>query len=305
MRFANWYKHKRAVPSNYNHVVILSAFTLLALLAACVPDVSTSDGIERQPSLVPTATVLPFLPTEDPLASVGRNEPTSAALVAEGDFDEDPQLTVVVPTAQYVPLTIVDAIGGTSSVGFYGAAQRPAPNILLLHDSQQDGDVWFTIAPQLQAAGYNVFAANLSGRRLNPADQDWVSVIVEIEALAAFIGNMQGIAAPQLTIMGLGTGADAALFGCAAIENCSSVVAVSPRNNLPDLSYVNLNFGTRRVLLFSADDDPDAVLAAEVLVAQILNGVEWQRYASGGRGSALLRAHPDAVSRILQWLNQG
>lgn len=270
-----------------------------------MPEVSTDDGIEREPSVQPSATVLPFIPTDVPNSSIGRSEPTSAALVGEGDADENPELTLVIPTSQYVPLNIVSAQGRTLSMGFYGAPQRPAPSILLLHDTQQDGDVWVNVAPQLQSAGYNVFTADLPGRRDDPSVVDWPAVVSEVENFATYIGNMTDIAAPTLTLAGIGTGADVALVACARLGNCLSVVAISPRNALPRLGISGLEFGVRRVLVMTADDDAAAVAAVEVLRAELGESMSWQRYTTGGRGIELFRTHPDATAFITTWLQGG
>ncbi len=283
-------------------ILLVLVACLLVIATACTPEVASDDGVTREPSIAPSATVLPLLPTEAANSSIGRSEPTSAALVGEGDADEDPALTLVVPTAQYVPLNIITADGRSLDLGFYGAAVRPAPNILLLHDSGQDGDVWVNVAPELQAAGYNVFTANLSGRRQAAAEVDWPAVVAEVEGLATYIGNMTGITSPQLTVAGIGTGADVALVACGRLATCNGVIAISPRNDVPGLNYIDLNLSTRSVLLMSADDDTGALLAVEVLRGQLGGVVTWQRYTTGGRGIQLLRAQPDALSVMRNWL---
>ncbi len=281
----------------------LSCFLGVLLIAACVPNISTPTP-EGPATLAPSPTVLPFLPTEDSTNALGRSNPTSAALPAEGELDTAGLFTptLLEPTAQHIPLQFFAEDGTILSVSFYGAAIRPAPMILLLHDIDQDQDAWGIYAPQLQALGYNVYLMNLRDRRKNAFEVNWALVISDVRLVIQNLLNSNTINNGQVAIVGLGTGANVAIFACAQMPSCTQTVAISPRPNLPELDFTAIASSYaqsgRRLSVFSADDDPEGTTAATDL-NNIINGIIWQRYSSGGRGSELLRNQPDAFNQLL------
>lgn len=279
---------------------------LVCIGAACTPTPGQPLDVNREDMLAPSPTVLPFMPTEDANEFLGRSEPTSAALAAEGQPSEEANETEAYPTAQYVPLQIFAPDGTLLPVLFYGAAQRPAPLIMLLHDSNQDGDVWISTAPQFQQAGYNVLVTDLRGRRQDPATVDWSVLVEDIQTLIANVQGMAGISTERVLTMGLGTGATLALALCAETIGCSDTVAISPYAEATGLDMRNLvgQLGNRAVLLVSADDDDLATTGAERFAALLGGAATWQRYTSGGHGDELLRGQPELLTYIVQWLAQ-
>lgn len=280
------------------------------VVAACGPLAAspTPTPDNRPASLVPSATILPFLPTQDAASSFGRSNPTTAALAAEGELDTAGLLTptLLEPTAQYIPLQFFADDGTLLEVVFFGAALRPAPMILLLHDSSQDGEVWASYASQLQTLGYNVYLTDLRGRRDDPVDVDWLAVVSDVVTIVQNLSNTTAINTSQSTMIGIGTGATVALFACSQMATCTQAVAISPRPSLAGLDSSQLSGGYgqgRRLVLASADDDENGALMAADLNLLLGAGMTWQRFDSGGRGLDLLLNQPTLWTQIVTLLS--
>lgn len=275
---------------------------LVVMLVACVPSIATPTP-SGPATLAASPTVLPFLPTNDEAASIGRSNPTSAAIVAEDDAIETSLFTptALAPTAQFVPLQIFAADGTLLPVIFFGAPTRPAPMILLLSDSGEDSDVWVSGAQQFQAAGYNVYLLNL--REVdNQVDGDWSVVVSDVQVVAQNALNATTINTGRIIVAGLGTGGNIALFTCGQLTGCTHSIAISPRPSIAGLNISVLpslyNQG-RSLLLMSADDDEGGSQAATEINTVLGGALNWQRYSNGGRGSQLLLNQPDIVQQIL------
>lgn len=273
------------------------------LIGACVPTIATPTP-EGPAPLASSPTILPFLPTDDVASSIGRSNPTEAALIAEGELADTGLYTptLIEPTAQHIPLQFLATDGTLLTVSFYGAAVRPAPLMLLLHDSGQDSDAWGLYAPQLQAAGYNVYLTDLRGRRDDPDEVDWAVVVSDMLTILQNVTSSTNINTGQVSIVGIGTGGNVAMFACAQIVSCTQAVAISPRPHLSDFNFSVLesSYGQgRRITVFSADDDEAATLATSELSNVLGSVMVWQRFSTGGRGSELLRNQPDALAQLL------
>lgn len=257
--------------------LLLVALILTACTERQIP--TPTPQINREPSLQPSATVLPFISTDSPDISIGRSEPTSAALAAEGQPSQEAPIPPE-PTQGVIPLQFILDDGGVSQVLFYGAPTKPAPYLILLHDEGQTSTDWEILPTLLQNAGYNVFIPSLPGQ---PTVADVVVIEENIRLFSNTVVN-------TMIIIGAGTGANIALAACAELSSCIGVIAVSPRDNAPSLS-------TKQLLLVSADDDTIGTVQAERLRTD-----DWLRYSSGGRGLTLLDNQPDLSQSIIIWI---
>jgi hypothetical protein len=160
---------------------LIGGIVLGQMLGACLEVPTPTPTVERAPSLQPSPTFLPFIPTELPDFSIGFSDPTSAALVAEGEPSQEPDLVTGIASREAFPLQFFADDGTVLQVQFFGAANRPAPGILLLHDYRQSGDTWFVAAAELQNVGYNVFVPDLARiQRASEVQVDWAAVLNDI-----------------------------------------------------------------------------------------------------------------------------
>lgn len=263
--FGHWFKKS----------VVVGASGLL--LSGCLTTTPTPTS-DKAPSLAPSATVLPIIPTEIDDIAIGRSDPTHAALAAEGQPSQEPVTYAPLPTMPFVPLQFLTATGTTVEVILYGASLKPAPSALIVHD--EASTTWEPLAIALQNIGYNVY--------LYKADS-LLTVSTVVENAQAITGINNGI----WVMIGIGTGAGAAWQGCDTISGCSQVVLISPLG-------IEAPASTRGLFFLSADDDPISTEQAAWLSTQ--TGATWQRYSSGGHGSRLLTNQPDSIARIIGWL---
>lgn len=271
------------------------------LLGACGWEATPTPTDERGPILPASPTVLPISPTEPPDLAVGRSEPTSAGLAAEGEPVDGPGGEAVQPTLEAFPLQAIAGDGTIVQVVFYGALGAPAPNVILLHDADQSGSEWDNFAPLAQRLGYNVFAPDQRGYGRTGGPVDWAKAAEDVPVMIEMIDRLENVSSGQYALIGTGIGADVALVSCAQLATCGAVVVISPREAAAGLAAAAA-LSERSVLIVSADDDPGATTTAEQLNGALTGDHAWQRYSSGGRGSELMRTQPDLAQRILEWL---
>lgn len=276
---------------------------LFILLAACVPpDEGTEDDLERAPSLQPSSTVLPFVVGEPTDVFLGRNNPTQAALAAEGELSEDPTIQAL-PTSQSVPVQVFASDNLLLMFDYYGGLSTDSPVIFLFHDDGEVRSSWDAFASQLQSRGYHVIVPDIRGYGSTGGTVDWEMALQDVQILVnnlSILGRTTSDA--PIAMVGVGHGANLALTGCAAETTCQSAVAVSPSDGVLDTDSAVRNLSTRALLLVSADDD-----SASAATANRLNSIHtgehvWQRYGSGGSGGELFGSQPGLTSQIVDWL---
>lgn len=256
------------------------------------------------PSLEPSATFYPYIPTEPADAAIGRSNPTSAALAAEGEPSQEAP-TVILPTLASFPLQFFADDGTLINVQFFGASTKPAASLFLLHDYGQDSDAWYDQALQFQTAGFNVFVPDLRGYGVEFESLDWALLANDVQAIERNIETtLPDVVNRRLMMLGLGSGANVAFAACASLPNCSGLVLISPRPTLNNLTLEeNLSdYANRSALIVSADDDPDASSIAQTLNSRLSGDYSWQRYSGGGRGTALMRSQASLTPLLIEWV---
>lgn len=293
----------RSVPVRASVMVVLWG-AVFALLTACQPAESTpTEAFTRQPSLQPSATVLPLASGAPSDEFLGRSNPTQAGLAAEGELPDGTVSPPVLATEPSVPLQIFAGDGVLLQVAFYGQAVDDAPLVILLHDENESGASWDAFARQLREQGYAVLVPDLRGHGRSGGQADWQQALQDMQAI---LNNLpaQGInAARPSMVVGVGRGGNLGLVLCAQTVSCRAGVLVSPRPP-QDLDVYNAAsaLGERTLLLVSADDDPAGTQEAQQLSSRASGQAQWQRYSSGGQGGALFGTQLDLSDVILRWL---
>lgn len=204
---------------------IVIAGIIVLLLAGCelLAAEEPTPTIDRLPPLVPSATVLPRIPTENPDSFVGRSDPTRAALAAEGEPSAQPELSQL-PTEASFPITVRAGDVNLRTL-YFPAANTPASAVIWVHD--QNGDTSPFDARLASLPNYHHMILNLRGYGNSGGIQDWSQAANDIAAAVDTVVNLPGVA--QVSVIGLGNGGYATIQGCELAPRCLAAIALNPQ----------------------------------------------------------------------------
>lgn len=231
---------------------------LVLVLAGC-------DGFFDEPTQTPartspviaSATVLPVISPEASDNYIGRSDPTAAALAAEGQpSDEAP--TSLPPTNASIPINVLTEDGLVLRTLYYGAPVQPAPVILLVHGEDGKTDELNLLGQALQSVGYNVMLLYLRGYLPSPGSVDWSLAVSDIKMALDTLQTLPTV--PQYGVLGLGSGASAAMLACAEHAYCNIAVGVNP---LPQANLPGFESGSLPILLLASEDNPTSLQTAQ------------------------------------------
>ncbi len=282
------------------YLFVGTGMLLIALVAsACeTPATPTPTAPIMQPSL----TIDPILPTERQDVSVGRSDATSAALASEGEPSLPAETPTPLPTLDVLPLQAVADDGTVLQFMFYAGRSVQAPTILLLHDTEKEGEEWASFALSLHALGYNVFVPDQRGYGDSGGSVDWALAVSDLQAITSTIVQLGLVIPNPIALIGAGMGANLAVAACAQMTTCITAIALSPQPTPDGLDMNLFALGNRSVFIISADDDEAGTAVAEQLNAGLGGDHFWQRFSSGGRGISLLINQPDLPQRMAEWI---
>ncbi|MCQ3929351.1 MAG: hypothetical protein DPW16_02740 [Chloroflexi bacterium] len=280
-------------------LVAMSVMLLITALSACEAPATPTP---TEPIMQPSKTIDPILPTERQDVSVGRSDPTSAALAGEGEPSQPAQTPTPLPTLDVLPLQAVAEDGTVLQFVFYAGRSSQSPIILLLHDDKKAGEEWANFAIPLQALGYNVFVPDQRGYGDSGGSVDWTLAASDVQAVASSVVRLGLVSPNPIALIGAGTGANLAVTACAEITNCVTVIALSPQPSTTSLEMNPIALGNRSLFIISADDDEVGTAVAEQLNGAFGGDHFWQRYSSGGRGTSLLMNQPELPQRMAEWI---
>jgi pimeloyl-ACP methyl ester carboxylesterase len=281
---------------------------LMLLLMAC--DIPADDATEvpREPSLRPSQTVVPIVVKEPTDAFIGRSDPTRAGLAAEGQLPDNPEVTAL-PTDAFVPLDMFAADGVLLNLNYYGSGGQSSgtPLVVLLHDENENAQVWNAYAQQLHDLGYRVLVPDLRGRGESEGRFDVAQVVADLnDTFANFLPGLDITRDESIAMIGTGLGADLAVIMCAEHSLCRTAIAISPGIGIEGISTTGAaaQFRGRSLFIISADDDPVGTAAAETLNNATTSDHQWQRFSFGGRGGELFGNQLQLRDIINEWLRQ-
>ena len=244
---------------------VCAAIIGVMIVVGCAPAVEPTPSFERAPSLAPSATVLPIIPEDDPNAFVGRSDPTSAALAAEGHPSQDPPLAVQ-PTEQFVPITVLGA-DGTQLSAQYFVASAPAPALLLLHDDDGATASLMTLGSSLRDNGFNVMVLSLRGYGSSSGQVDWSLAGNDARDAINSILTLPDVTG--VAVIGTGRSAAAAMLACSQHTQCAAITLIDP---LPDaasdpVENVAASIGTLPLLMLVSEGRAEAQQTAQIIQA--------------------------------------
>lgn len=264
-------------------------------------------------AIEPSATINPAYVPPTPIVggNIGANNfipgsvPTVSGGLASATITPSPA-----PTQPSLPLYIPSA--GITIVGrYYPAAHHPATAVLLLHGDGEHKEGWGALAMQLQQAGYGTLAIDLRGFGETGGSLDWAQAPSDVTSALGYLHTLPGIDPAHSVIVGSGVGATLALTACSADLACQAAVLVSPRLTIHGLSaqaaltsFTQTAPANKRALLILAASDSATAADANTLDAAFAgSGVHhFQHYPGNEIGMALLNAHPEALTAMVDWL---
>jgi len=243
---------------------LLVLLMIIAIIVACAPVVEPTPAFERAPSLAPSATVLPIIPEENPESFVGRSNPTSAALAAEGHPSQDPSLAPQA-TEQSIPFTVIADDGTVLSSRYFGAGSEFA--MVLLHDENGDLVSMNLLGAALQGAGFKVMTLNLRGYGASSGQVDWSQAAND--ALGGIDSMLTLPEVSRVAILGVGRSATAAMDACGQRAECAAMILVNPTSDggSSPLETVASGIGERPLLMLVSEARADSQQNAQIIQA--------------------------------------
>ncbi len=298
------------LPVTRRAAALCGALIAALLLSACdpelmftpVPPTETIFILPASPTIDPRPPTLPDSEADDRLATqVAAFLPRVPTLLPNSGVTVTP---LPPPTEVFIALQFVMPDGALLEGFLFSAPRRPAPTVLLLHDSDGTKEVWRDFARGWQVGGLNVLALDLRGYGMSGGVRDWARTAQDVVNVLERLRSLPSLDPSRLYVLGVGAGANAALDGCAAASLCRAAVLISP---LPALEGVPLEaaldaYGDRPLLLAYGREDALSAAAAEALAANSRGERRILPYEGGARGIILLEREPNLVEIVARWL---
>lgn len=282
-----------------------------ALLAGCDTLFAT---VTPMPTETPTLVIIPASPTtnpEVPTAASSSDEVLGTQVAvftpAQPPVVGDQASTVTptpAPTQSSIPMQFVMSDGLVIIGTYWGAASRPAPAVLLLHDLGGRKEDWEPFAASLHDAGYAVLAVDLRGHGATGGQPDWTRALEDVKSIYARLSKLPGVETYRVGIVGDGIGANLALLTCADITDCRSVVLLSPALDEQGLKTADAmtRYGIRPVLIAASRGDTPSGSDSAALDKLAKGSHRLLLYEGSAHGLALIRAQADLGGIIVHWL---
>lgn len=273
----------------------LIAIACLLAFAACdniAPTLTPTRPISA-PTLQASATILPFVPAEDPTQLfVGQNDPTAASLPRDSELPPMAAGTLAPgETRQPIEVTAPDGVQLSGDL-YLSPLPDPSPGILIL---SSDTSAWLDLPLRLQNQGYSVLVMPL---RPDTAANS-ATAVGDFESM---IRALSQVADPgHLGVVGAETGADVGLAGCAVEPLCDALALLTP-TNLDIAQNTIIRYNPRPIYLAVAQNDGANFGIVEYLRGSARGEIGYDPIEGQARGAGLLQADPPMTDRLIEWL---
>ncbi|GAB4514361.1 MAG: hypothetical protein OHK0046_16350 [Anaerolineae bacterium] len=186
---------------------------------------------------------------------------------------------------------------GTYHVPFEG----DAPAVLLLHQMYTTSASWDRVIDPLLENGYRVLAVDLRGYGRTRGAIDWQKAQDDTQTWMNWLAAQPGVGAIQ--IMGSSMGANLGLVGCAQAARCTGAVALSPGLHYFGVYTQDALTSGKPALILYADRDRIPRRDVPQMIELAGESLTVQTYSGRAHGIDLLRAYPESLSVIIDWLN--
>lgn len=178
-----------------------------------------------------------------------------------------------------------------------------AQGVLLVHAEGGSASEWATIADKMQGVGLKVAAIDLRGHGAGKKALTEEEYLLMVKDVAAGVQWLRGHGASEVTVIGAGLGANAALNAAAAADSgIGSLVLISARPNIHGLKVMAAAdaFAGKAMTVGSKAID------LEVRTAEALQGkVKGQKHSIlleiNASGVQLLERDPALIGTLITW----
>ncbi len=257
-----------------------------------------------EPSTVPLAPIEEGPVIHNPgLGAPGVNNPTQAALAAEGQPTRDAPTLTPPPTQATLPMLFSGADGLVLRGTLYGAPVRPAPAVLLLHMEGGSRADWGTLPEALQAAGYAALTVDLRGHGETGGAVDWALAQQDVASVLAQVATLPGVDG-RVTVIGAGIGANLGLNACAGSAACAGAVLLSAGLDYAGITAAEgvAQLGARPLLTVAADNDANNPADSVTLDGMAAGEHRLILVPIPSHGTDMLGAYPPLADEIVAWL---
>lgn len=203
----------------------------------------------------------------------------------------------------------IEADDGLALVGDYYAPSEEnglAPAVLLLHMLGSNRSAYEPLIPALLEEGYAVLTMDMRGHGDTGGSQDWDAALTDVGTMLGWLREQEGVDAEQVAIIGASIGSNVALLGCAADDQCVTVVALSPgldyRGVQPEMALLE-GLAERSALLVASHNDGYSADSVTQMFSSATGFVEARLYPGGAHGTQLFRNELDSISHLIRaWL---
>jgi dienelactone hydrolase len=232
--------------------------------------------------------------------------PVSVALFALG---------VLAAAGETAPPRKVDlkAPDGTPLAATYYPSARPGPGILLLHQCNRERSSWDGLATELSRQGFHVLTLDFRGygesggakflplppaERIRMTSEIWPG---DVDTALAFLRSMPVVDGNTIGAGGASCGVNQSIqLARRHPDQVKSLVLLSGTTDRAGRTH--LRQAKTPLFLAGAEDDDRAVQSLAWIDGTSGNPAnKFARYATGGHGTDMFKAHPDLPADILAW----
>jgi alpha-beta hydrolase superfamily lysophospholipase len=204
------------------------------------------------------------------------------------------------------PVTLSAPDGVTLSGELYEAASTPAPAVVLVHMLGRSRADWDELATTLASAGVTALAIDVRGHGASGGSaRPLTDAVQDVRAALQWLSQRPGVRPDALGLVGASMGANLAVLAALDAPLARVVATVSLTLDYQGLRVSADAFRTlagRAVWMAASRDDPYAARTIAELTNEGMPAAEQVLSAEPAHGSLLLRADPEVVRALVDWL---
>lgn len=197
------------------------------------------------------------------------------------------------------------------AAGFFQAARRPAPAVVLVPMMTRTRGDWEPVAARLASEGFAALAIDLRGHGesgVSPAAGAAAVTSMQQDVLAAyrFLQSRSDVLHDRVGIAGASLGANLAVVAAAALPSVRSIALLSPTMDYRGLRIEQsaAKYGARPMLLIASREDAYAMRTVRELLDEDLPAREQIVLDHAGHGTVMFRRDLSLISALVDWFHR-
>jgi pimeloyl-ACP methyl ester carboxylesterase len=217
-----------------------------------------------------------------------------------------PALAQGEPTPEAVSIEASDGLMLAGNFFFAPDAADAAPGVLLMHHGGGQKESWFPLVPALYDAGYAVLAIDMRGTGESGQSEDWDLAVDDTQRWLDWLGNVEGVDADHLSIIGASLGGDLAINVMEIDERIQTLIWISPLLEVEgittDDAMAAVGEQGRPVFIMTAAGDIPSLEATHALFPLMSGNSQVRLYDNTGCCTFMFMLEPSAEDEALNWL---